>query len=57
MANAEESGLGPNPLMDKDLAGSGHMTDREHLNFEKLQLLLLYNAHSLLTCEYMNCEQ
>ena len=37
-----------NLKLDEDLAGSGLMTEEEHLNIEKLTALLLYNAQSSL---------
>ena len=37
------------PNLDEDLAGSGLMSEGDHLIIEKLTALLFYNAHSLLT--------
>ena len=41
MASAEKGGLKPEPLTGWSyLAGSGHKTEEDHLNFEKLTALI-----------------
>ena len=46
MASAEEGGLKLKPLTGWSyLAGSGHKTEEDHLNIEKLTGVLGYNAY------------
>ena len=45
----EEGGLKPEPLTGWSyLAGSGHMTEEDHLNIEKLTAPIVYNASTSL---------
>ena len=46
---AVEGGLEPKPLTwDEDLAGSGLISKRDHLNIENLTALIGYNAYKKL---------